>query len=451
MRVTKTKLETINGYILLKEEEPEMVNERRNIILIGVISVFLYIVTSYVSTALHEAGHQIFNVVAGGKWGIIYLRLFGWSRAYSIGVPDNISFVNKFMIDFGGIFVQTIVAVAVFALFYRYTKTFFLRLLIIQFTFGSIIQSLSYLGSDAILMNGDGGNIVRLTGIPGYAITISSILVGVSFLPFLIKTLFNFAGDYFSLNSFSRKFSAGFFVLGLPIIIQANISSLNQPEIPKWIFLITDVTAPIICSAGAFIKRNKNIDHSPSHTISQKNLSAALLLFAMCMAVSLFYFGANEIEFVIRKITIAINHNPDDPLFYRERSRQYWRTGDNENAIKDLDKVIKIDPKNVDALVARSNYYIDKGDPSRAIKDLLDLIMKHHDLSSISDISFSLAIAYSIIGDKKEGLTWLEKAADKGYQNFEYATNNKNFNIIRNEPDFNRILKKIKSNREEHK
>ncbi|HYV11455.1 MAG TPA: hypothetical protein VE980_11195, partial [Pyrinomonadaceae bacterium] len=58
---------------------------------------------------------------------------------------------------------------------------------------------------------------------------------------------------------------------------------------------------------------------------------------------------------------------------------------------------------------------------------------------------FYLAWAYAASGDKKKSLQFLNKAVEKGFSDRAMITDNKAFDLIRNDPEYQQIIARLKS------
>ena len=56
-----------------------------------------------------------------------------------------------------------------------------------------------------------------------------------------------------------------------------------------------------------------------------------------------------------------------------------------------------------------------------------------------------LAWAYAASGDKKKSLQFLSKAVEKGFSDSAMITGNKAFDAIRNDPEYQQIIARLKS------
>lgn len=63
--------------------------------------------------------------------------------------------------------------------------------------------------------------------------------------------------------------------------------------------------------------------------------------------------------------------------------------------------------------------------------------MRHYDY-------YNLASTYSLMGNEKQAILNLREAIKKGYRNWNYIQNDKNFQSLKNHPKFNQIIKDLK-------
>ncbi|WP_180274613.1 serine protease [Tychonema bourrellyi] len=94
----------------------------------------------------------------------------------------------------------------------------------------------------------------------------------------------------------------------------------------------------------------------------------------------------------------AIKLDPKFAYAYNNRGSLYSDKGDYDNALKDYNEAIKLDPKNAKAYNNRGNLYADKGDYDNALKDLNEAIKLDPKLAAAYDNRGSL---YSDKGDNE--------------------------------------------------
>jgi tetratricopeptide (TPR) repeat protein len=56
-------------------------------------------------------------------------------------------------------------------------------------------------------------------------------------------------------------------------------------------------------------------------------------------------------------------------------------------------------------------------------------------------MSYNVACLYSRLGEKKQGIAYLQKAIEQGYTNFEWLKRDPDLNNIQNEPEFIELMK----------
>jgi tetratricopeptide (TPR) repeat protein len=91
-------------------------------------------------------------------------------------------------------------------------------------------------------------------------------------------------------------------------------------------------------------------------------------------------------------------------MTYSNRGNAYSRLGDYQQAIKDCNRAIQLNP---------------------------DYVMAYYNMASI----------YSLQGNTDMACQWLKQAIGKGYKNWEYLKTDRDFDSIRNTSCFREIIK----------
>ncbi len=120
-------------------------------------------------------------------------------------------------------------------------------------------------------------------------------------------------------------------------------------------------------------------------------------------------FEEENLEDKIRLYSKAIELNPDYSEAYNNRGVAYRKKGEYDRAILDFDKAIELNPDGVLAY-------------------------------------FNKACALAMKGKKEEALDNLEIAANKGYKDIKLARTARDLDSLRDDPQFEVIMKKIEEN-----
>ena len=68
-----------------------------------------------------------------------------------------------------------------------------------------------------------------------------------------------------------------------------------------------------------------------------------------------------------------------------------------------------------------------------------------------ADLAYDLAGLYSLLGDKDQALAWMRRAVELGNHNYAWLQRDKNFNRLRNQPEFETILSEVRSHWERYR
>lgn len=78
------------------------------------------------------------------------------------------------------------------------------------------------------------------------------------------------------------------------------------------------------------------------------------------------YFERGEFELAVSSYADLLENDPSNTSFLYNRGRSYEELGIINSATADFDKIVKIDPKHVNALLSLSKISYEKGDYSKA-------------------------------------------------------------------------------------
>ena len=66
------------------------------------------------------------------------------------------------------------------------------------------------------------------------------------------------------------------------------------------------------------------------------------------------------------------------------------------------------------------------------------------------DLAYWLAGIHALLGDRAQALTWLRRAVEVGNHNYPWFRRDRNFERLRNDPEYLGIMNEIKSHWEEY-
>ncbi|MBI3463687.1 MAG: tetratricopeptide repeat protein [Planctomycetes bacterium] len=79
--------------------------------------------------------------------------------------------------------------------------------------------------------------------------------------------------------------------------------------------------------------------------------------------------GQPDYDEIIEDLTIAIQTNPNNSIFYRHRGYAYVQKRDFDSAIQDLTEAIRLEPDLASMYQERGQAYLQKGDREKALAD----------------------------------------------------------------------------------
>ncbi|MFC1567273.1 tetratricopeptide repeat protein, partial [Thermodesulfobacteriota bacterium] len=106
-------------------------------------------------------------------------------------------------------------------------------------------------------------------------------------------------------------------------------------------------------------------------------------------------------------------------------------------AIKDLNKALELDPKNIHAYANRGWSYTGLGDDKQAIIDFNKAIELD---PGYADGYYNLAVFYAVKGDKQKTLNYLSEAIKLNTYLKQKANADVNFKSLNNDKDFKRLV-----------
>ena len=150
-----------------------------------------------------------------------------------------------------------------------------------------------------------------------------------------------------------------------------------------------------------------------------------------------------DFDGAIEDYTTAIVLEPNYPYSYQCRGKMYLDKGQKYLAEKDFKKTVELDsiPKG-NSCAMYAYFYLGQTDKA---KEFMDSVMAHSNDSSYYDA----ACLYSVIGEKRKAVNYLENALRKGYRRFAHIERDRDLDNIRNMQEFKDLIKKYKAIAEE--
>ena len=136
----------------------------------------------------------------------------------------------------------------------------------------------------------------------------------------------------------------------------------------------------------------------------------------------------------IEDYTMAITLQPNEAYTYLNRSVLLLQKGDKKAADEDFNQVIRLDSvPDAPECAYYAYYYL--GNKDKAI-ETLNKVLKKDDKGNCYDA----ACLYSIMGDKEESISYLRRALEKGYRNFNHIKRDHDLNNIRSTAEYKALM-----------
>ncbi len=133
----------------------------------------------------------------------------------------------------------------------------------------------------------------------------------------------------------------------------------------------------------------------------------------------------------------SLKLNTNDPLAFYNRGTIYGKLGRYDEALADFNSSLKLSPNELYPLCNRGITYMKLGKYDEALADFnLCLELEPGDPSTL----YNLACLFSAWGKTDDALAYLEKAIDKDEKYREDAKTDEDFDNIRNDPRFKKLI-----------
>jgi tetratricopeptide (TPR) repeat protein len=168
----------------------------------------------------------------------------------------------------------------------------------------------------------------------------------------------------------------------------------------------------------------KALQIQPDFEIAENNLKRALAI-------------QRELEAEISGLQEFLQDTPDNVELNFQLGNLYFRKGDRNQAIQQYKKALRLNKKFVPALnnlalvtAANQEYY-------KAITIFLDVLNYHPD---DAETHYNIACMYSQLKRVNESISWLKKAIDKGYANWESIKSDSDLDNIRESSAYKELI-----------
>ncbi len=136
----------------------------------------------------------------------------------------------------------------------------------------------------------------------------------------------------------------------------------------------------------------------------------------------------------LEDFTTAITLYPDYAYAYLNRGVLYKRRGDTNAAYEDFKQVVRIDSVQNSGNLYYAYYFL--GNKEKAIESLNKALDDDEKVNS-----YNAACIYSLMGEKGKSIFYLRKALEYGYRNFARIKCDRDFENVRNTPEFEALIK----------
>ena len=133
---------------------------------------------------------------------------------------------------------------------------------------------------------------------------------------------------------------------------------------------------------------------------------------------------------------------PDHPLIKTFRARALYYRGDVVKAAEILEQVLENQPQLDGIRPIYATFLSALGFNEEARAQLTDEVKKTADTDH--DVAYWLASAYAMEGERDEALKWLRRAIELGNQNRAWFEKDKNWDSLRDDPEYQQIIQSLK-------
>jgi TolB-like protein/tetratricopeptide (TPR) repeat protein len=145
----------------------------------------------------------------------------------------------------------------------------------------------------------------------------------------------------------------------------------------------------------------------------------------------------------------------NQPDWAREKALVQWYLGRTDDAFKTLDQQVtqknNSSTQQADLAATRAVLLAGVGRKKEAEEQIQISIQFGHGLSHFHHAEHLIASAYALMGNSKEAVEWLKKAAEQGFPCYPLFNKDPNLKNIRNDPAFISFMQKLKKQWESYK
>jgi Flp pilus assembly protein TadD len=147
--------------------------------------------------------------------------------------------------------------------------------------------------------------------------------------------------------------------------------------------------------------------------------------------------SSGNYEDAVNAFSKGIEINPEDASAYYNRGLAYAKTGRQEQAIEDFKKALELNPRYTMAYTNRGVVYLGMKNYEKAAEDFnsaIEIDPQHY------WAYYNKACLYSITNRVGEACSWLEKAIEKGYKDWDQIKLDADLNGIRSAECYKKLI-----------
>ncbi len=150
-----------------------------------------------------------------------------------------------------------------------------------------------------------------------------------------------------------------------------------------------------------------------------------------------------EFERAVSELDEGATVEPDHPLIKTFRARALYYHGDVVKAAEILEQVLEQQPQLDGIRPIYATFLSALGFNEEARAQLTDEVKET--ANTDHDVSYWLASAYAVEGERDEALKWLRRAIELGNQNRAWFEKDKNWDSLRDDPEYQQIIQSLKT------
>lgn len=154
------------------------------------------------------------------------------------------------------------------------------------------------------------------------------------------------------------------------------------------------------------------------------------------------YHYQNQLALAAEELEKGLALAPKHPLLRTSLGYQQMRMGQTHAAIATLEEVLQDDPKMRMAFPTLALCYAQAGERNKAAALIQDEVLVAAEADG--EMAYRLATYFAAEPDATEALHWLRRAIYLGNENFPWFSINPAWGLLRDNPDFQRILRDLK-------